>query len=150
LDDSEIVKRVVKHTLYVLLAAGIAHIFLSYFVSIPALYDMMHHSPLRHTQAFGVVTFLTVALYFCFSWFREQFCVILCPYGRMQSALIDDHSVIIGYDSKRGERTWQGERSDCWSLHQLQPLRAGLPHRHRHSQWLAARMHRLRRLCRCV
>lgn len=106
----KIVKRVVKHTLYVLLAAGIAHIFLSYFVSIPALYDMMHHSPLRHAQAFGVVTFLTVALYFCFSWFREQFCVILCPYGRMQSALIDDHSVIIGYDSKRGEP--RGKASD--------------------------------------
>jgi cytochrome c oxidase accessory protein FixG len=106
----KIVRRVVKHTLYVLLAAGIAHIFLSYFVSIPALYEMMHHSPLRHAQAFGVMTFLTVALYFCFSWFREQFCVILCPYGRMQSALIDDHSVIIGYDSKRGEP--RGKASD--------------------------------------
>ena len=99
--SAKILKRTVKHALFVLMAAAIAHVFLSYFVSIPALYDMMQHSPLRHAQAFGVVAFLTVALYFCFSWFREQFCVILCPYGRMQSALIDDHSVIIGYDKKR-------------------------------------------------
>ncbi len=53
--------------------------------------------------AFGVVLFLTGALYFAFSWFREQFCIILCPYGRLQSALTDDNTVVIGYDRKRGE-----------------------------------------------
>jgi len=107
---AKIIKRVVKHTLYVLLAAILAHVFLSYFVSLKGLYTMMQHSPQGHLVAFGVTTFLTVALYFCFSWFREQFCVILCPYGRMQSALIDDHSVSIGYDSKRGEP--RGKASD--------------------------------------
>jgi cytochrome c oxidase accessory protein FixG len=64
---------------------------------------MMQHSPTAHTLAFGVVMFLTAGLYGSFSWFREQFCVIMCPYGRMQSALSDDHTVIIGYDKTRGE-----------------------------------------------
>ena len=99
----KITKRVLKHGAYVVTSLIIAHIFLSYFVSIKGLYEMMHHSPTAHTVAFGVVMFLTAGLYGAFSWFREQFCVIMCPYGRMQSALSDDHTVIIGYDKKRGE-----------------------------------------------
>ena len=99
----KIARRVFKHGVFVLISAIIAHIFLSYFVSIRALYEMMQHSPAHHAKAFGVVLFLTGALYFSFSWFREQFCIILCPYGRLQSALTDDDSIVIGYDKKRGE-----------------------------------------------
>jgi len=99
----KIAKRVVKHALYILSSLIIAHIFLSYFVSLEKLYEMMHHSPQTHMIAFGVVMFLTAGLYGAFSWFREQFCVIMCPYGRMQSALVDDHTINVGYDKKRGE-----------------------------------------------
>ena len=81
----------------------IAHVFLSYFVSIPRLYDMMRHSPREHWGAFLFVFAMTGALWFDFAWFREQFCIIMCPYGRIQSALTDDHTMIIGYDSQRGE-----------------------------------------------
>lgn len=99
----KITKRVVKHALYILSSLIIAHIFLSYFVSLEKLYEMMHHSPKAHVIAFGVVMFLTAGLYGSFSWFREQFCVIMCPYGRMQSAMVDDHTINVGYDKKRGE-----------------------------------------------
>ena len=99
----KITRRAVKHALFILCSALIAHIFLSYFVSIHGLYGMMQSSPQEHRLAFGVVVFLTGALYFSFSWFREQFCIILCPYGRLQSALTDDNSIVIGYDKKRGE-----------------------------------------------
>lgn len=107
---AKVTRRVVKHVLYLFLATAIAHVFLSYFVSIKGLYAMMQSSPQAHATGFGVVVFLTVVLYFCFSWFREQFCVIMCPYGRLQSALTDDHSIIIGYDKKRGEP--RGKASD--------------------------------------
>ncbi|MCX6847421.1 MAG: cytochrome c oxidase accessory protein CcoG [Verrucomicrobia bacterium] len=99
----KITRRVIKHSLYILSSLIIAHIFLSYFVSLEKLYEMMHHSPQSHVIAFGVVMFLTVGLYGAFSWFREQFCVIMCPYGRMQSALVDDDTINVGYDKKRGE-----------------------------------------------
>lgn len=99
----KIVKRALKHGVFLLISAVIAHVFLSYFVSIPKLYEMMKGPPTQHVRAFAVVTFLTGALYFAFSWFREQFCIILCPYGRLQSALTDDHTVLIGYDEARGE-----------------------------------------------
>ncbi|MDF1849205.1 MAG: cytochrome c oxidase accessory protein CcoG [Verrucomicrobiales bacterium] len=107
---SKVFKRVIKHSAYVLISLIIAHIFISYFVSIPRLYSYMQESPMNHAKAFGVMVFLTVCLYFSFSWFREQFCIIMCPYGRIQSALTDDDTIIIGYDEKRGEP--RGKKSD--------------------------------------
>lgn len=107
---TKLIKRGTKHAIFLVLAAAITHVFLSYFVSLHGLYDMMKQSPMHHATAFGVVVFLTLALYFCFSWFREQFCVIMCPYGRMQSALSDDHTITIGYDQQRGEP--RGKASD--------------------------------------
>ena len=100
---AKIARRGTKHLLYAICAALIAHVFLSYFVSIPRLYDHMHDGPLAHATSFGIVAALTASLWFCFGWFREQFCVIMCPYGRLQSALTDDDTVNVGYDEKRGE-----------------------------------------------
>lgn len=110
LTGSKITKLIIKHGLYVVISLVIAHIFVSYFVSIPRLYGYMQESPLNNMKSFGVMLFLTVCLYFSFSWFREQFCIIMCPYGRIQSALTDDDTVIIGYDEKRGEP--RGKKSD--------------------------------------
>ena len=99
----KIAKRVTKHTAFALIAALIAHVFLSYFVSLRRLYDLMQEGPLQHATAFGIVLFLTLTLWFCFGYFREQFCIIMCPYGRLQSALTDDDTINVGYDVKRGE-----------------------------------------------
>ena len=115
-DAQKIARRVLKHGLFFLCAALIAHLFLSYFVSLPKLYEYMRSNPTDHLRSFGVVAFLTLALYFCFAWFREQFCIILCPYGRIQSALTDDDTLIIGYDDTRGEprgKKKAGQVGDC-------------------------------------
>jgi len=100
---SKTTRRVVKHALYLAGAGAIAHIFISYFISLPTLYRYMHESPGLHWFLFLAVMALTGVLYFCFSWFREQFCIVMCPYGRLQSALSDDDTMTIGYDKKRGE-----------------------------------------------
>jgi cytochrome c oxidase accessory protein FixG len=69
-------------------------------------------------QAFSYLLFIDVANYpnatifyaiatglilFNFAWFREQTCTIVCPYGRLQSAMLDPHSLVVAYDAKRGE-----------------------------------------------
>ncbi|MCX6877548.1 MAG: cytochrome c oxidase accessory protein CcoG [Verrucomicrobia bacterium] len=115
----KITRRVVKHLLYVGVAASIAHVFLSYFVSLSRLYNFMQEGPLQHVTAFGLIVFLTLILWFCFGYFREQFCIIMCPYGRLQSALTDDDTVIIGYDEKRGEPRGPVGRTagDCVDCH---------------------------------
>lgn len=96
-------RRVTKHTLYILVSAAITHLFLAYFVSIPEVWSMMRTAPAQHWGAFLFIAITTGVLYFNFAWFREQLCIVICPYGRLQSALIDDHSLVIGYDSLRGE-----------------------------------------------
>jgi cytochrome c oxidase accessory protein FixG len=96
-------KLFLKHTLYVLVSAVITHLFLAYFASLPAVWAMMRAAPAEHGSTFAFVAVCTAALYFNFAWFREQLCIVICPYGRIQSALIDDHSLVIGYDVKRGE-----------------------------------------------
>ncbi len=96
-------KRVAKHALYVVASLLITHLFLSYFVSLPEVWRMMHGAPGEHWAAFVFVFAAAGVLYFNFAWFREQLCIVICPYGRLQSVLTDDHSVVIGYDARRGE-----------------------------------------------
>ena len=129
-------RRGTKLILIGLFAFVVAHVFLSYFVSLPKLYQMMRHSPRENWSAFVFVFGMTVALWFNFVWFREQFCIIMCPYGRIQSALTDDNTMIIGYDAKRGEprgkkgTTGAGDCIDCRRCVQVCPtgidIRQGL------------------------
>lgn len=96
-------KRVVKHGVFIVLSAVITHLLLAYFVSIPQLWRMMRQAPGEHWGAFLFMVVATATLYLNFAWFREQLCIVICPYGRLQSALIDEHSMVIGYDKTRGE-----------------------------------------------
>jgi len=96
-------KRTLKHVLYIGVSLIITHLFLAYFVSLQELWEMMQDQPAEHWGAFVFVFIFAGILYFNFAWFREQLCIVICPYGRLQSALIDDHSMVIGYDVKRGE-----------------------------------------------
>lgn len=99
----KIARRAAKQIVFVLLSAVITHLFLAYFVSLPELWSMMSQAPGAHWGAFVFMAVATGILYFNFAWFREQLCIVICPYGRMQSVLLDDHSMVIGYDTRRGE-----------------------------------------------
>ncbi len=101
--SGKIFRRGFKHAIYFLASLAITHLFLAYFVSIPDLWGFMHNAPGEHWTAFAFVFLAAAVLYFNFAWFREQLCIVICPYGRLQSALTDEHSLVIGYDEKRGE-----------------------------------------------
>jgi cytochrome c oxidase accessory protein FixG len=93
----------VKHAVFLGLAFLNAHIFVAYFIEPPELLQWMGGNPREHWATFLWVTVWTGLLYFDFAWFREQLCLIICPYGRAQSALVDTDTLVIGYDEKRGE-----------------------------------------------
>jgi cytochrome c oxidase accessory protein FixG len=103
LDGLKLFKRILKHGLFGVLAALITHIFLAYFISIPQLWQWMRQSPVEHWGAFVFVAVATALVYFNFAWFREQLCIVICPYGRIQSALIDDDTLNVAYDYQRGD-----------------------------------------------
>jgi cytochrome c oxidase accessory protein FixG len=96
-------RRVALWSVYGLLAVVIAHIFLGYFVPIRSLWSMIQSGPDAHPEAFGWVSAMTAVMFFNFAWFREQLCVGICPYGRLQSVLTDPDSLVVGYDRARGE-----------------------------------------------
>jgi cytochrome c oxidase accessory protein FixG len=112
----KVTRTIVKHALYIAASILIAHIVLAYFVSLPRELQMIRHKPSDHPEAFIWVAAITGVLYFDFAWFREQFCVVLCPYGRLQSVLLDEHSLVVGYDAKRGEprgKATEKDKGDC-------------------------------------
>jgi len=99
----KVLRRAAKHAFWIVMAFAITHIFLAYFISLERLWPMMLSSPTENWTAFLWMSVITGVLYFNFWWFREQLCIVICPYGRMQSALQDDNTYIIGYDELRGE-----------------------------------------------
>lgn len=111
-------RTVLKWAAYAVISFFIANTFLAYFVGSETLREWITSSPAEHPFGFGVVVFVTAAMLFDFGIFREQFCIVACPYGRMQSVLLDQHSLIVGYDKKRGEprgrlrRAPKGSRPD--------------------------------------
>ena len=98
-----IVRKGIKHLLFALVSLALAHVFVSYFVSLPRLYEMVRAAPTAHPQAFAWTFGITALLYANFAHFREQLCLGVCPYGRLQAALTDADSLVVGYDARRGE-----------------------------------------------
>ncbi len=103
-------RKALKHAIYIVIALLLSHVFISYFVSLPSLVDMVQRNPAEHPTAFTWVVVMSGILWFNFAWFREQLCLIICPYGRLQSAMTDRDTMVIGYDYNRGEP--RGKASD--------------------------------------
>ncbi len=96
-------RKLVKHRVFLVIAAALAHVLLAYFVSLPGVMRFVAGAPSTHAEAFTWTTAVTLALYGNFAWFREQLCLIICPYGRLQAVLPGRDTITIGYDAKRGE-----------------------------------------------
>jgi cytochrome c oxidase accessory protein FixG len=92
-----------KWAVYLVLASVLAHTFVTYFTGTDALFAALRGDPRENWSAFVTVAIVTGMVFVDFAWFREQTCFIACPYGRLQSALIDENSMIVGYDLRRGE-----------------------------------------------
>ena len=101
-------RRLLKHLAYAVVALVLAHVFLAYFVPVGELVRWLARSPVQHPTSFLVVLATTALVFFDFAYFREQTCLVACPYGRFQSVLLDRRSVIVGYDARRGEPRAKG------------------------------------------
>ena len=99
----KLARRVGKYSVFLAISAAIAHTATAIFVSPRELWLMIEEGPMKHLEAFGLTIGFTAILMFNFGWFREQFCVVLCPYGRLQSVLHDRDSVTVAYREARGE-----------------------------------------------
>jgi cytochrome c oxidase accessory protein FixG len=100
-------RKVLKHSIFIFLSWNFSIAFMAYFIPTRELLNEIPFFP-GNTTALIWSLFWTGMLYFDYSWFREQTCLIICPYGRLQSTLVDYDTVIIGYDEKRGEPRSKG------------------------------------------
>jgi cytochrome c oxidase accessory protein FixG len=125
-----------KWFLFFVVSSLIAHSFMAYFVGAIDLIKMIQTKPEENLTYFVLVTSFTAAILFDFAWFREQFCVIMCPYGRIQSVLLDRKSVVVSYDVARGEPRkgspdYGTKKGDCVSCQRcVQVCPTGIDIRH--------------------
>ncbi len=104
-------RKLLQYLAYFIISLHLAQTFISYFVGAHNLSDWILGSPTDHPAAFIVVAVVTVLMMVDFAFLREQVCCVMCPYARMQSALLDKDSMIVTYDKKRGDPRGKKKRT---------------------------------------
>lgn len=102
-NSEKIRKKGLKLVIFGIISFLIANIFLAYLIGSDKLIKYITDGPLSHVNTLISLIIFTAVFYFVFAWFREQVCIIACPYGRLQGVLLDTKSVVVAYDHKRGE-----------------------------------------------
>jgi cytochrome c oxidase accessory protein FixG len=100
---AKIFKKGLKHGIFFALAVFFTNVFVAYFIGIDQLKIVASGPIPDHAGSFMAMIVFSGAFYFVFAWFREQACTLVCPYGRLQSVLLDANSIVISYDFTRGE-----------------------------------------------
>lgn len=103
-NGEKIRKRLLKWTIFFLISFLIANVFLTYIIGSDELFHMIEVGPLQEMGNLIALLIFTGVFYFIFVWFREQVCIIACPYGRLQGVLLDNKSINVAYDFVRGEK----------------------------------------------
>ena len=102
-NSKKIRKRLLKWSVFFIISFLIANVFLAYLIGSDKLLRYISDGPMAHLGTMVPLLIFTSVFYFVFAWFREQVCIIACPYGRLQGVLLDEKSIVVAYDHKRGE-----------------------------------------------
>ena len=111
-------KRITKMIAFFLVSFLIANFFLGYVIGIDRVGLMIQEGVFAHFGVFSSLMVFTLIFFFVYYWFREQVCLIVCPYGRLQGVLLDRNSILVAYDYVRGEprgklRDTTIDKGDC-------------------------------------
>lgn len=119
----KILKKGTKYLLYFVLSFLVGNLLLAWVIGIDKLWTIVADLPSRHIGGLTAMLGFTLLFYWIFAWFREQACILVCPYGRLQGVLLDKNSIVIAYDHPRGEprgkirRGEQRTKGDCVDCH---------------------------------
>ena len=112
----KILKKTIKHLLFFALSFIIANIFLAYIISYKELWKIMTEPVSEHIAGLLSIVIFSGIFYGVYAFFREQVCTVICPYGRLQSVLLDRNSMIVAYDHKRGEPRGKFSKNEASGL----------------------------------
>jgi cytochrome c oxidase accessory protein FixG len=96
-------KRVVKMAIFYFISFIIANFFLAYIIGMDDVLAMVNEGVAANMGTFISLLIFTTVFFFVYYWFREQVCIVVCPYGRLQGVLLDKKSIVVAYDYVRGE-----------------------------------------------
>ncbi len=99
----KIVKKVGKQAIFFAIAVLVANTFLAYIIGVDEVINIATEPLAMHWQGFTAMILFSGAFYFVFSYMREQVCIAICPYGRLQGVMLDQNSIVVAYDFIRGE-----------------------------------------------
>ncbi len=102
-DSYKISRKLIKHGVFFLISFLISNTFLQYIIGTEEWLKIINDGVSAHLAGFIAIVIFTGVFYGVYARFREQVCIVVCPYGRLQGVLLDPNSVIVGYDYKRGE-----------------------------------------------
>lgn len=99
----KIAKRALKYSIFAVIAFGIGNLVMAYMVGTDELQKLVTEGPSAHYGKFSFVFIFSAIFFFIFAYMREQACIVICPYGRLQGVLLDKDSMVVAYDFVRGE-----------------------------------------------
>lgn len=121
-NKEKMVKRGTKIFVFFSLSFLIANFFLGYIIGIDEVGILIKEGIFVHFGTFSALVIFTLVFFFVYYWFREQACIIVCPYGRLQGVLLDRNSILVAYDYVRGEPRGKlsdttNDKGDCVNCH---------------------------------
>jgi cytochrome c oxidase accessory protein FixG len=121
-NTEKIIKRATKIFVFFSLSFLIANFFLGYIIGIDELIVHIKAGIFVEFGTFSALVIFTLVFFFVYYWFREQACIIVCPYGRLQGVLLDRNSILVAYDYVRGEPRGKlsdttNDKGDCVNCH---------------------------------
>jgi len=102
-NGEKILKKGAKFSLFYLISFFIANVFLAYIIGSEEVIATIVDDPHNHLSGLTAIIIFSFIFFFVFSYFREQVCTTICPYGRLQGVLLDKNSIVVSYDHLRGE-----------------------------------------------
>lgn len=123
-NGDKIFKKASKHAIFYAISFIIANTFLAYIIGIDELFKIINDPVSQHLGGFFAILAFSGVFYGVFAHFREQVCIVVCPYGRLQGVLLDKNSIVVAYDYVRGEprkhfkKNEERRAGDCIDCHQ--------------------------------
>ena len=120
-------KRLLKWSIFWIVSFIIGNTFLAYIIGMDELIATITDSPSKHIASLIAMIIFTTVFFSVYTWFREQVCTVVCPYGRLQGVLLDKNSIVVAYDYNRGEERAKFRKNedratagkgDCIDCHQ--------------------------------
>lgn len=112
-------KKSIKHLIFISISVLIAHTAMAYLIGVESVQKIITQSPAENRAGFTGLLVFTSIFYLNFAKFREQACIAVCPYGRLQGVLLIKDSIVVAYDWLRGEprgkisKTHIEKKGDC-------------------------------------